>query len=167
MSISTMTELNEEDIAIDEARTFVGPNASFYDESWRVMMWRGKRTSWNAHAALLGPVWFAYRRMFVSALTWIGWLQFVWIAHARGWPHWLLLTLVAAAMLTSGLLANGAYLQHFQRCASRARKASDSVLEQEKCLRTEGGTSPMAAYACVALVVVQSVLNLAGSLATG
>ena len=161
MSTSTTLEADHEDLAIDEARAFVGPNASFYDECWRVMLWRGKTTSWNPHAALLGPVWFAYRRMFAPALVWLACLQLLWLAHDRGLSPWFLLALLSMLMAASGLFANAVYLNHFTRRARLARKASDSVLAQEQRLIKEGGVSAIAAGAFAAITIALTLANLA------
>ncbi|MEZ5823561.1 MAG: hypothetical protein R3C97_02085 [Geminicoccaceae bacterium] len=162
MSTSTTMKVDQEDVAIDAGRAFIGPNASFYDESWRVMLWRGKRTSWNPHAALMGPVWFAYRRMFAPALVWIAALQFLWFAHDRGFSVWFLAILLGTCMATSGLFANAIYLHHFNRCSNRAQRASSSVLEQEQQLIEDGGVSPAAVYAFTGLLAVQTYANLVG-----
>jgi hypothetical protein len=34
-------------LPLDLAKTFVGPNGTYYDESWRLMEWRGAHRSWN------------------------------------------------------------------------------------------------------------------------
>ena len=36
-----------ERLPLDLAKTFVGPNGTYYDESWRLMEWRGAQRSWN------------------------------------------------------------------------------------------------------------------------
>ena len=160
MSTSSAIAIDREDVAIDEARTFLGPNASFYDESWRVMLWRGRRTSWNPHAALLGPVWLGYRRMPTTALAYLGWLQLVWLVQAHGWSLWLVTAMLALGMLVTGTYANAIYLSKFHRMQHQIRSESGSVLKQEQFLKKHGGVSQALAFTFGAVAVIQAALSI-------
>ena len=129
------------DFAFDAARTFVGPHASYYDETWRQMAWRGRQTSWNRHAALYGPFWFAYRRLRLVALASVLWLL-LWLELWRqGWSPWLLCGLQLATMLFQGLLANRLYLGRFTALGRRLERSLGDAVARERAMASAGGVS--------------------------
>ncbi|HRY23327.1 MAG: hypothetical protein H6852_01880 [Geminicoccaceae bacterium] len=129
------------DFAFDAARTFVGPHASYYDETWRQMAWRGRQTSWNRHAALYGPFWFAYRRLRLVALASVLWLL-LWLELWRhGWSPWLLCGLQLAAMLVQGTFANRLYLGRFTALGRRLERSLVDAAARERAMARTGGVS--------------------------
>lgn len=129
------------DFAFDAARTFVGPGASYYDEAWRQMAWRGRQTSWNAMAALFGPFWFAYRRMKLPTLAGTLWLV-LWLELWReGWAAGLLLPLQLTVMLGQGLFANRLYLGRFTALGRRLERGTADPQARERAMAAAGGVS--------------------------
>lgn len=129
------------DFAFDAARTFVGPRASYYDESWRQMAWRGRRTSWNGHAALFGPFWLAYRRMRLWALAAGLWLL-LWLELWRqGWSPGLLCGLQLASMAALGCAANRLYLDRFTALGRRLQQVAADASARERAMARAGGVS--------------------------
>lgn len=129
------------DFAFDAARTFVGPHASYYDETWRQMAWRGRQTSWNRHAALFGPFWFAYRRLRLAALASMLWLL-LWLELWRqGWSPWLLCGLQLATMVVQGCVANRLYLGRFTALGRRLERSVADAAARERAMARAGGVS--------------------------
>ena len=160
MSAAPATAVEQEDVSIDAGRAFVGPNASFYDESWRQMLWRGRHWSWNPHAALFGPLWLAYRRMpLIGALALVG-MHGLFMLHDRGWSFWLLMFLLGSAMLVMGFYANALYLAKFRQTDRSTKSASDSVLDHEQSLVRQGGVSPALAYTYAGMLTALIAWNL-------
>ncbi|MCB2053814.1 MAG: DUF2628 domain-containing protein [Geminicoccaceae bacterium] len=149
-----------EDVAIDAARAFLGPHASYYDESWRVMNWRGRRTSWNRHAALFGPVWFAYRRMLVPAVLLLAWVHGLLTLYRMGWSVTVLAGLQVTMMIAVGWFANALYLHRFQRIAARLARLRAPPLEREGRFAARGGVSPLLAAAVGAALIAGILLGL-------
>lgn len=88
---------------------FVGKNTAYYVKAWnsRHGIWR-----WNWAAALFGPLWMAYRRLYLWALLWA--LMFVWADFwAAASPSSI--SVVAEPFILSGLLGNSLYYLSFRR----------------------------------------------------
>jgi len=132
------------DVAFDAARAYLGANASYYDETWRVMGWRGSRVAWNGAAALFGPFWLAYRRMPALAAAYILWLGLLFDLYQGGTPPVLLGILQASLMLATGLFANLVYLRRFSHACRRLTDRSLDPLAAERRLIAKGGTSRLA-----------------------
>lgn len=142
------------DFAFDAARTFVGPHASYYDETWRQMAWRGRRTSWNRNAALYGPLWFAYRRLRLVALASMLWLL-LWLELWRqGWSPWLLCGLQLATMTVQGFVANRLYLGRFTALGRRLERSVADAAARERAMARAGGVSRSAVAAVVVILAL-------------
>lgn len=147
------------DFAFDAARTFVGPHASYYDETWRQMAWRGRQTSWNGHAALFGPFWLAYRRMRLWALAAELWLL-LWLELWRqGWSPGLLCGIQVASMVILGCIANRLYLGRFTTLGRRLERRLADAPARERAMASAGGVRPGNVVA-VALVLALGLAAL-------
>lgn len=146
------------DFAFDAARTFVGPSASYYDEAWRQMAWRGRHTSWNSMAAAFGPFWFAYRRMRLMAVASTLWL-ILWLElWRRGWPPGLLLGCQLAVMAGLGCFANRLYLARFVQLSRHLEQKTTDVKEREFRMADAGGVSHPAVLATASAVTAAILL---------
>ncbi len=126
---------------IDSAKTFVGRNGTYYDETWRWMDWRGRRWSWHWPALLSLGGWFAYRRLSWQADACLAGLLLLLALAVNGvWLRVLAPTALLAALLL-GLFANAMYLRRF-RDAVAASAASTGLAYHERLrhLAAAGGT---------------------------
>lgn len=137
--------------AFESPRTFLGPEAGYYDESWRWMDWTGRRWSWNPAAALGFAGWLAYRRMYGLTVPAVLWLVLAATLVARGGPIVLIAALHVGFALLLGLYGNTLYLNHFRRLARTVRED-----DHDKCLAALarlGGTSRRAVVVVAAVTV--------------
>ncbi len=132
---------------IDSAKTFVGPNGTYYDESWRWMDWCGTRQSWNWPAALSFGHWFAYRRLYGHAAIYLTWLVTLAAGLVNNIPAALVAGLFLLTPVLTGLYANTLYFLSFRRAVSRiTEKGEGSYDELLNQLAKAGGISPMAPW---------------------
>jgi hypothetical protein len=147
---------------IDTPRVFLGPQADYYDESWRWMDWTGRRWSWNPSAALGFAGWLAYRRMYRAAAVAVLWLVAAAAMIAGGLPVIVALLLHIGVATLLGLYGNTLYFGHFRRLARTVRDGDHAA--RLAALARLGGTSPRAAavVGVVALALVVVTLQLLG-----
>ncbi len=142
-----------EDRGVDVARAFLGANASYYDEAWRVMAWRGRAWSWNAAAFWFGPLWFAHRRMAGSAAAYVALVLVLEGLCLAAVPGPLALAALVGLMGLGGGYGNALYLKHFNRKVRRIGGRGLSIDAYERALKKQGGTEPrLAAAAGIALL---------------
>ncbi len=144
-----------EKMPIDSAKTFIGPNGTYYDESWRWMDWRGTKRSWNWPAALSFGHWFAYRRLHGHASLYLAWSLSLSTALVNGIPALLLLSLLLLTPLLIGTYANILYFQMFRRAVTRiTEKDKGSYVERLAMLAKAGGVSQKAPWIMAALMIM-------------
>ncbi len=113
-------------VPVDSAKTFVGPNGTYYDERWRWMEWRGLKRSWNWAAALSLGGWFAYRKFYGLAALYLGWLALLLAAALDGASLRLLLIVQLIVAVIVGYYGNTLYQLRFRRMSWKvARKHED------------------------------------------
>lgn len=144
------------------AKLFIGPNATWYDDRWRWMDWRGQAISWNGAAAGSFGVWFGYRRMYGSLALALGWLGLLCILALTGVPLRLLLSVQALAMLGAGLYGNQIYLRHFRRIAREVAETRHTHAAQVQAITAAGGvdrrTPALAGAGVAALVLLVAIV---------
>lgn len=144
------------------AKLFIGPNATWYDDRWRWMDWRGKSRSWNSAAAFTFGGWFAYRRMFGWFWLYFAWMGVMLFALMSGVPAALPIALQALVMVASGLYGNTLYLRHFRRVGRDVARRHQSHEEQLRAVTSEGGVAPAATYAApLALLALAVAIGFA------
>jgi Protein of unknown function (DUF2628) len=133
-------------VPIDSARTFVGPNGTYYDERWRWMEWRGRNRSWNWSAALTFGGWFAYRRLYVLATLYLGWigLLMLLLMHGASLPFAAVVHLAMAIIV--GLYANRLYQARFRRAAWKVAQRHDEHAARLGALASLGGVDRRAVW---------------------
>ena len=133
-------------LPLDSTKTFVGTNSNYYDESWRVMEWRGVNRSWNWAAALGLGGWLAYRRLYDHATLQSALLTLLILLALSGAPIKLLalVQLVMAALL--GLYGNALYRRRFRRAAEAAARHDGDYPAQLAALAGSGGTDRRAVW---------------------
>lgn len=141
--------------AIDAARAFVGYDAQYYDERWRWLDWSGKLVAWNGLAGLLGPAWFAYRKMWLYSLLALLWVGLLCAALAIGFPPATPLILYGLSALGFAAYGTILYRVHYVHITGRVFRKVEGTEAREAKLRARGGTSVVAAVAigvlCLAL----------------
>jgi hypothetical protein len=140
-------------VPVDSTKTFVGPNGTYYDERWRWMEWRGLNRSWNWAAALTFGGWLAYRRFYVLAALYLGWLGLLLLLALDGAPLRLLavLALIVAALV--GFYGNTLYQLRFRRMSWKVAEQHGDHAARLKALADAGGVDRRAVW----------VMGLAGS----
>ncbi len=143
-------------VPVDSSKTFIGPNGTYYDESWRWMDWRGTRQSWNWPAALSFGHWFAYRRLYRFAGLYLLVLIGVAAATVNNVPILALLALALLAVGLTGVYGNILYFRAFRRAVDHVTKTGEgSYQELQGQLARAGGTSVLAPG-------VMAILSIAG-----
>ncbi|MGH6943628.1 MAG: hypothetical protein ACREH6_05340 [Geminicoccaceae bacterium] len=127
-------------LPIDSAKTFVGPNGTYYDEQWRWMDWRGRSRSWNWPAALTFGGWLAYRRLYAIAALYLGWLGLMFGLALDGVPLPLEALGVLVAAVGLGAYGNTLYLWHFKRSAWAVAQERSEHEARLAALARVGGT---------------------------
>jgi hypothetical protein len=140
-------------LPFDSAKTFVGPNGTYYDERWRWMEWRDHNQSWNWAAALSLGGWLAYRRLYGAMALHLGWLGLLMILAVNGVPLTLLAVLQLGMAVTIGLYGNLMYRQFFRRVALRVARDHQEHAARVAALADAGGTDRRAVYGMVAVLV--------------
>lgn len=133
-------------VPVDSAKTFVGPNGTYYDERWRWMEWRGLNRSWNWAAALTFGGWLAYRRFYVLAALYLGWLGLLLMLALGGAPlrFVAVLALIVAALV--GFYGNVLYQQRFRRMSWKVAEQHDDHAARLKALADAGGVDARAVW---------------------
>ena len=146
-------------LPLDSAKTFVGPNGTYYDESWRLMEWRGNNHSWNWAAALTLGGWLAYRRLYGYALLHFGWLTLVLMLAANGTSIQLLALLQAAVALSLGLYGNMLYRSRVRNAAAAAAQHDGDHPARLAVLAAIGGIDSRAAWTMgLAMIAVTALI---------
>jgi hypothetical protein len=133
-------------LPLDASKTFVGANATYYDECWRLMEWRRRNHSWNWAAALTFGGWLAYRRLYGSALLHSVWLGLLLLLAMRGTSLLLLASLQVAAMVTLGVYGNALYRRRFRKAAMAAALHEGDHAARLAALAAAGGVDPRAGW---------------------
>jgi hypothetical protein len=145
-------------LPLDASKTFVGANATHYDECWRLMEWRRANRSWNWAAALTLGGWLAYRRLYGYALLHAIWLGLLLLLAAKGTSILLLAPLQAAVAWTLGLYGNALYRRRFRKAAMAAALHEGDHAARLASLAAAGGVDPRAVWVMGLAMVVGSAL---------
>jgi Protein of unknown function (DUF2628) len=154
-------------LPLDLAKTFVGPNGTYYDESWRLMEWRGAHRSWNWAAALSLGGWLAYRRLYGHAALHSVWLNLLILLALSGTPVRLLLTVQIVVAVLLGVYGNALYRQRFRQAAETAGRHDGDYAAQLAVLVAAGGTDCRAVAVMVVAIMGVSMLLVAFRYSTG
>lgn len=148
------------------AKAFIGPNATYYDDRWRWMGWRGRRRSWNWAAAASVGAWLAYRRMHRYATIYGLWLLLLLVLALSGTPLRLVGLLQLGVAVGLGLYGNTLYQQHFFQSVREVGRRHSDHAERVGALVAAGGVDRRAlcGWATVVLAAGALLLSLASSL---
>jgi hypothetical protein len=119
-------------VLVDSSKTFVGPNGTYYDESWRWMDWRGTRRSWNWPAALSFGHWFAYRRLYGIAALYLLWLSSLSASAVNGVPVIALIIVAALVVGLTGIYGNTLYFLAFRRAVKDVTENGKGSYDERK-----------------------------------
>ncbi len=146
-------------LPLDSTKTFVGPNGTYYDESWRLMEWRDADRSWNWAAALSLGGWLAYRRLYDYAVLHAVWLTLLILLALSGTPIKLLASVQLVVAVLLGVYGNALYRQRFRQAAEAAARHDGEYAAQLAVLAGAGGTDRRAVWLmAVAMVGVSAFL---------
>jgi hypothetical protein len=134
-------------LPIDSAKTFIGPNGTYYDERWRLMDWLGRNRSWNWAAATTFGGWLAYRRLDRLAALHLAWLGLLLALALNGVPLPLIGILLVSGALVLGWYGNTLYLKRFKRVAVDVAQRHAEHRARLEALAGAGGTSRGAVWA--------------------
>jgi hypothetical protein len=148
-------------LPLDLTKTFVGPNGTYYDESWRLMEWRGEHRSWNWAAALSLGGWLAYRRLYDHAALHSVWLILLILLALSGTPIRLLLTVQVIVAVLLGVYGNSLYRRRFRQAAETAGRHDGDYAAQLAVLVGAGGTDRRAVGVMVVAVIGVSIFLVA------
>jgi hypothetical protein len=149
------------------AKPFIGPHATFYDDRWRWMDWRGRSHGWNWPAATTCGVWLAYRKMYRWAVIYLAAFGLLVLLAVSGVPLRLLISLFAAGNLILGTYANTLYYQHFRSVARVVGNHHADYRTTAAALATAGGVDPAGARWMVASLVGVTGVALSLAVLTG
>lgn len=145
-------------LPLDVSKTFVGPNATYYDENWRLMEWRGRNRSWNWAAALTLGGWLSYRRLYGYALLHSIWLGLLLLLAMMGTSILLLASLQAGLALMLGLYGNALYRRRFRKAAMAAAQREGEHAARLATLAARGGVDPRSVWILAIALVVGTAL---------
>ena len=146
-------------LPLDSAKTFVGPNATYYDECWRLMEWRGNYRSWNWAAALTLGAWLAYRRLYGYALIHAAWLILLLLLAANGTSIPLVLLAQVAVAVALGRYGNTLYRTRFREAAMVAAQHEGDHAARLAVLAAAGGIDRLTVWSVgLALLVVAALI---------
>jgi Protein of unknown function (DUF2628) len=154
-------------LPLDAAKTFVGANATHYDECWRLMEWRRRNYSWNWAAALTLGGWLAYRRLYRYALLHSAWLGLLLLLALKGISILLLAPLQVAVAVALGLYGNALYRQRFRRAAMTAARHEGDHAARLTALAAAGGVDPRAVWIMGLAIAVAAALIVRYAASTG
>lgn len=140
------------------AKTFIGPNATYYDDRWRWMGWRGRRRSWNWAAVLSLGTWLAYRRMHRYATIYGLWLMLLLVLALSGTPLRLVGLLQFGVAAGLGVYGNTLYQQHFFQSVREIGRQYRDHAERVSALAAAGGVDRRALLAWTAMVLATGAL---------
>ena len=148
-------------VPIDSAKTFIGPNGTYYDDCWRWMDWQGKKRSWNWPAALSFGHWFAYRRLYGHAGIYLAWLTGLAAALVNNVHVALVACLLVLTPVLIGFYANTLYFSAFRRAAVHVtEKGEGSYDERQQQLAKAGGINPHAPWYMAGTMIIGICLAL-------
>jgi hypothetical protein len=133
-------------LPLDDSKTFVGADATYYDECWRLMEWRRRNQSWNSAAALTLGGWLAYRRLYGYALLHSVWLGLLLLLALRGISILLLVPLQVAVSVALGVYGNALYRRRFRKAALAAALHEGDHAARLAALAAAGGVAPRAVW---------------------
>lgn len=145
-------------LPLDFAKTFVGANATHYDESWRLMEWRDRNHSWNWAAALTFGGWLAYRRLYGYAALHVVWLGLLLLLAVNGVPLLPLASLQIAVALLLGVYGNALYRRSFRKAATAAAEREGEHPARLALLRAAGGVDVRAPWIMAVAVIALGAL---------
>jgi Protein of unknown function (DUF2628) len=148
-------------LPLDLTKTFVGPNGTYYDETWRLMEWRGAQRSWNWAAVLSLGGWLAYRRLYDHAALHAVWLILLILVALSGTPIRLLLMIQVIVAVLLGVYGNALYRRRFRQAAEAAGRHDGDYTAQLAVLVAAGGTDHRAVAAMVVAIVAASIALVA------
>ena len=133
-------------LPVDSAKTFVGPNGTYYDERWRWMEWRGLNRSWNWAAALTFGGWLAYRRFYALAALYLGWLALLLTLTLGGAPLRDVAVLALIVAVVVGFYGNTLYQLRFRRMSWKVAEQHDDHPARLRALAEAGGVDRRAVW---------------------
>jgi hypothetical protein len=148
-------------LPIDSAKTFIGPNGTYYDDQWRWMDWMGRTRSWNWAAAATFGGWLAYRRLYRLAGLHLVWLGLLLAAGLNGVPVPLIGALLVAGAVLLGLYGNTLYFRRFKRAAVDVGQRHAEHRARLEALAAAGGTSRWAVLALAGAGALVAILVVA------
>ncbi|MGH6898745.1 MAG: DUF2628 domain-containing protein [Geminicoccaceae bacterium] len=140
-------------LPIDSTKAFVGLNSNYYDESWRVMEWRGVSRSWNWAAALTLGGWLAWRRLYDHAVLHAAWLTLLILLALGGTPIGLVLLVQLSVAVLLGAYGNALYRRRFRRAAAAAARHDGEYSAKLAALAAAGGADFRAVWIMAAAMV--------------
>ena len=150
-----------ERVPLDLTKTFVGPNGTYYDETWRLMEWHGAHRSWNWAAALSLGGWLAYRRLYDHAALHSVWLILLILLALSGTPIRLLLMIQVIVAVLLGVYGNGLYRRRFRQAGEAAGQHNGDYTAQLAVLVAAGGTDHRAVAVMIMAIVGVSIALVA------
>jgi hypothetical protein len=148
-------------LPIDSAKTFIGPNGTYYDDHWRWMDWMGRARSWNWAAATTFGGWLAYRRLHRMAALHLVWLGLLLAAALNGVPMPLIGGLLVVGAVVLGLYGNTLYFRRFKQAAVEVAQRHDEHRARLAALAAAGGTSRRAVWTLAAAGALVAILIVA------
>lgn len=162
-----VVELEEPSGDAFAAKAFIGPHATYYDDRWRWMSWRGRSHGWNWAAAGTLGVWLAYRKMYRWAAVYLVVFALLLLLALSGAPLVPLAGLFVAGTLALGTFGNILYFHHFRTLARAIERTYPDHASRLKAVVAAGGVDPAAARLMVLNLLCAGAFALLIGLLTG
>jgi len=150
---------NQEDFNSEYFINFVGKNYGYYNRKWGKINIKNP-LSLNWIAILFGPVWYAYRKMYLYLFAFYGGLIVVDMLFSYVFQIELSQAPFTVAAVMIGLYANGLYLYFIRR---KIHKIKNEEQDQDKInerLKKTGGASMVSAVIAGAIMALGTVFYI-------
>lgn len=149
---------------MDPKATFVGTNYEYFTRKWRLANHANQKFTWNWAAFLIGPFWFAYRKMYLYIAIFMAIVIPETAAEILlGVPAFVTNAISIGITVVLGLFGNYWYQLHVHRKVGRIM-ADNQFANKSVALRRQGGTSFTAPAVLLATVLILGYLYIQGVL---
>lgn len=150
---------NQENFNSQLVQNFVGRNYRYFNKKWNILKDKKNFISINWIALFFGPIWFAYRKMYLYLISFYGSIIIIDILLSELFKIQLPSSIYTVVCIVIGFYSNGLYL-YFVRKKIKKIKAmeKDEKLLNER-IKKEGGISIISSI-ITALIILSGIVIL-------
>jgi hypothetical protein len=138
-------------------KAFVGVNYEYYYNKWIKLCNNKNQFSLNWIAVLFGPVWFAYRKMYVFLFSFYGGMVLLDIILSNYFEINIPTSSFTVADVIIGLNANSLYLYYVKKKIYKIKSSKINDLQINDSIAKKGGISVISAIITGILMVISVI----------